>query len=97
MNSTDADMSFGTAQASKVVARVAGPGLEEHCKSRMQKSGKLNESEVFVTPGYNLPSSHILHVICPAKSKVSQQICEDVSYTKPAPCLETWRNSSSMP
>ena len=69
MNSTTPDLDMQAAQASKAIARAAGPGLQEECSAK-RKSGRLNPNDVCVTLGYSLPTANIFHIICPQSPQV---------------------------
>jgi len=39
--------------------------LQEACKAIMSKVGSLSSGETVITPGFNLPATHILHTVGP--------------------------------
>jgi hypothetical protein len=59
------------AQASKVLAQKAGPGLQHECSTYVQSHGSLKQGDLVVTRGYNLRCKRVLHGRCPADKQVS--------------------------
>jgi O-acetyl-ADP-ribose deacetylase (regulator of RNase III) len=81
VNSTDVSFA-GTGTLDRKVFNKGGPELREECLS----FGVCAEGTVKVTPGYQLPAKHIIHVVPPGQYKkntkdVLRQIYREILYT----------------
>eukprot|EP00118_Oscarella_pearsei_P009646 m.56240 g.56240 ORF g.56240 m.56240 type:complete len:2135 (+) comp34579_c0_seq4:365-6769(+) len=74
VNSASQDLDMNAAQASKAVARAAGPKLQEECSARKKSSGPLTQGDLFVTSGYQLPAQHVIHMLCPKSPKDLEKV-----------------------
>ncbi|XP_065828595.1 protein mono-ADP-ribosyltransferase PARP14-like isoform X3 [Oscarella lobularis] len=65
VNSSNNDLNLDFGQSSKAIMRAAGADLQKECRKSVKNEGKLTFGDVRVTRGYQLPASHVLHLVCP--------------------------------
>ena len=47
------------------IHRAAGPGLLEACREIRRAQGRCPTGEAVITPGFDLPAAHVIHVVGP--------------------------------
>eukprot|EP00118_Oscarella_pearsei_P023262 m.275493 g.275493 ORF g.275493 m.275493 type:complete len:1563 (+) comp40601_c0_seq2:2453-7141(+) len=69
INSAAQKLNLDSGLASKAISRAAGSKLQEECVTSVKINGQLKPNQIRVTAGYDLPASHVLHLLCPQSPK----------------------------
>ena len=75
----------------KSISQAAGPELQRHCCELVSKHGPLDVTHSTVTPGYQLPSGSVVHVVGPKWSDFrlsEKEECVRLLHTSLVNCLQ---------